>query len=56
MVKMLRDFLLIGLFTPVLYFLYFILCVLFTFLFALPFVFAFRLVNMAVDILFSALT
>ena len=56
MIDKFREFLLMGLFTPILYVLYSIVAILFTFLFALPFAIGIRLINMAIEIIFVELT
>ena len=49
------EFLSYGLFTPIIYLIYFLAAVLFTFIFGLPFAVGIYLVNMATNIIFEQL-
>jgi len=47
------EFISYGIFTPVIYFIYCIAAILFTFLFGLPFAIGIYLVNMATNLIFQ---
>jgi len=47
------EFISYGIFTPIIYFIYFIAAILFTFLFGLPFAIGIYLINMATNLIFE---
>ncbi len=47
------EFIYYGIFTPIIYFIYFIAAILFTFLFGLPFAIGIYLLNMATNLIFK---
>lgn len=49
------EFISYGLFTPIIYLIYFLAAVLFTFIFGLPFAVGIYLINMATNIIFEQL-
>lgn len=53
MVNKFLEFVSYGIFTPVIYFIYFIAAILFTFLFGLPFAIGIYLINMATNLIFE---